>query len=70
MSDIVLGKDIKTGKDVKMGYGTLYKGEPELKTLFYRFIDWYTSYDRKSLPRHGIFSIVGRRTNFYIYDHH
>jgi|TARA_Y100001951_G_scaffold18012_2_gene13277 hypothetical protein len=69
MSDIVLGKDIKTGKDVKMGYGTLYKGEPELKTLFYRFIDWYTSYDRKSLPRHGIFSIVGRRTNFYIYDH-
>lgn len=69
MSDIVLGKDIKTGKDVKMGYGTLYKGDPKLKTLFYRFIDWYTSYDRKSLPRHGIFSIVGRRTNFYIYDH-
>ena len=65
---IVLGKDVK-GNEVKMGYGTLYKGDPDLKTLFYRFVDWYNSYDANGVARHGIYSITARRTNFYIYDH-
>lgn len=68
MSEVLLGQD-KKGKDVKMSYGALYKGDRELQAKFYRFVDWYNSYDENSAPRHGIFSILSRRTNCYIYDH-
>ena len=66
---VTLGKDTKTGKDVSMSHGALYKGDKELQAKFYKFIDWYNSYDETSSPRHGLYSIISRRTNSYIYDH-
>jgi predicted metal-dependent peptidase len=68
MTSVVLGQD-KEGKDVSMGYGALYKGDPKYKTTLYKFIDWYNGNDERGLPRHGIYSLTGRRVNTYIYDH-
>lgn len=65
---IVLGKDNK-GNEVKMGYGTLYQGNPFLRTTFLKFIDKYKGDNAYGLARHGIYSITARRLNFYIYDH-
>ena len=69
MNDVVIGKSKKTGKDVTMSQGSLYKGDPKLSDIFYRFVDWYCGYTETSASRHGIYSVMGRRRNSYLYDH-